>query len=159
MQDSRRSIPARTAHRRGSAAVELGVVLSVLTVIAFGCVDLGRFAYTYIAVTNAARAGAAYGIMNNYSNSTIGDFSTSGTWKYGILQAAQSEMPSLTASNLTVPTPSTANGLVEANGLRRVHVEVSYQFQTLIPLSGLPFNLGLPSSPMLYRAVEMRQIR
>src|SRR5690349_12288959 len=106
----------RQAHR-GSAAVELAVALLVLGPVAFGCVDFGRFAYTYIAVTNAARAGAAYGIMNNYSSSTLGDFSTAGTWKYGILQAAQAEMPQLTSSNLTVPTPSTANGLIEASGL------------------------------------------
>ena len=43
----------RSAKRRGSATVELAVILSVLMLIAFGCVDLGRFAYTYIAVTSA----------------------------------------------------------------------------------------------------------
>lgn len=148
-----RSVSRIRGFRRGAAAVELAAILSVLGLIAFGCVDFGRFAYSYIAVTNAARAGAAYGIMNNYSSSTIGDFYTPNTWKYGILQAAQAEMPQLTAGNLTVPTPSTANELVEASGLRRVHVEVSYQFQTLVPWPGLPKN------PTLHRAVELRQIR
>jgi Flp pilus assembly protein TadG len=133
--------------RRGAAVVELAVLLSLLGLITVGCVDFGRFAYSYIAVTNAARAGAAYGIMNNYTSFTLG------AWKAGIVKAARAEMPQLTDGNLTVPTPSTGNGLVEANGLRRVHVAASYQFQTLIPWPGLPTN------PTISRAVELRQIR
>ena len=59
-------------HRRGAAAVELAMILPVLMTIVLGCVDFGRFAYNYIAVTNAARAGASYAIMNNYSPTTEG---------------------------------------------------------------------------------------
>src|SRR2546423_13511130 len=50
----------RQSVRHAVAAVELAVLLPVLTTIVLGCVDFGRFAYNYIAVTNAARAGAAY---------------------------------------------------------------------------------------------------
>src|SRR5262249_30660371 len=49
---------ARRHPRRGMAAVELAMCATVLTGIVLGATDFGRFAYTYIAVTNAARAGA-----------------------------------------------------------------------------------------------------
>jgi Flp pilus assembly protein TadG len=45
--------------RRGAAAAELAMILPLMLILVLGCVDFGRFAYSYIAVTNAARAGAA----------------------------------------------------------------------------------------------------
>ena len=52
------------ASRRGHAAVEFALILPLLVTIIFACIDLGRFAHTYIAVTNAARAGAGFGSSN-----------------------------------------------------------------------------------------------
>ena len=46
-------------HRRGVTAVEFALILPLLMTIVLGCVDYGRFAYDYIAVTNAARAGTS----------------------------------------------------------------------------------------------------
>jgi hypothetical protein len=116
-----------------------------------GCVDFGRFAYNYIALTNAARAGAAYGIMNNYSSSTFS------TWSAGITSAARAEMTGQTgynSSNLTVSAPVVT---VESSGLRRVQVTASYPFQTLIPWSWT--GVGIPSSVTMQRTVVVRMIR
>jgi hypothetical protein len=129
--------------RRGAAAVELALVLPLLILLVLGCVDLGRFASTYIAVTNAARAGAGYGIMNNYTPSTLG------TWQGGIRSAAQSEQY-FPPPNLTVPNPTV---IIDANGLRRVQVTASYPFSTIVPWP------GIPTSMTLSRMVELRMIR
>ncbi len=59
MQKQSTNRQGRKTH--GAALVELAIVLFLLIVIVFGCVDFGRFATTFIAVTNAAREGAEFG--------------------------------------------------------------------------------------------------
>jgi Flp pilus assembly protein TadG len=116
-----------------------------------GAVDFGRFAYHYIAVTNAARAGASYGIMNSYTASTFS------TWKANITQAAKDEMTQQVGngniSNMTVSVTTSQ----DANGLRRVQVTASYPFTTIINWRWT--GLGLPHTLTLERKVEMRLIR
>lgn len=48
----------------GSAFVELALVLPLLILIVIGSVELGRIAYFAIEVSDAARAGVAYGAQN-----------------------------------------------------------------------------------------------
>ncbi len=151
MRTVKRLSPGICRRRRGAAAVELAMILPVLMTIVLGCVDFGRFAYNYIAVTNAARAGAAYGIMNNYSPTTLA------AWKAGIGQAARDEMEQQTgysSSNLVVTVP---NPVADANNFRSVKVTASYPFTTIVnwnwPL------LRIPSSFDLARGVEMRLVR
>lgn len=50
---------------RGSAFVELALVLPLLSLVLVGAAELGRIAYFAIEVSNAARAGAAYGSQNS----------------------------------------------------------------------------------------------
>ncbi len=47
--------------RRGGAAVELAVLFPVILLMLIGIVDYGRILYTWVTVSNAARAGAEYG--------------------------------------------------------------------------------------------------
>jgi Flp pilus assembly protein TadG len=132
--------------RRGVAATELALVLPLLTIIVLGCVDFGRFAYTYIAVTNAARAGAAFGCMNTYTSTTLG------LWQAGVRQAAVDEMTGqtgFTPGQLAVTIATTA----EANDLWRVQVTAAYPFATLVTWP------GLPSTVTLRRTVVLRAIR
>lgn len=129
------------AFRRGAAAAELALLLPPLLSVVLGCVDFGRFAYTYISVTNAARAGASYAIMNNFSAST------SVTWNNNVVASAQAES---SLSGVTVPSPTVTT---DANGLKRVRVSASYQFSTLMPWP------GLPNAMTVGRTVEMRLIR
>src|SRR5437773_2610791 len=101
--------------RPAVAAVELAVLLPVLATIVLACVDLGRFAYNYIAVINSARAGAAYGMMNNYTASTLATWTGNNNvtpTTTGITQAARDELIQQVGSgnvgNVTVTvTPST----------------------------------------------------
>jgi Flp pilus assembly protein TadG len=47
--------------RRGGAAVELAVLFPIILLILIGIVDYGRVFYTWVQVSNAARAGAEWG--------------------------------------------------------------------------------------------------
>jgi Flp pilus assembly protein TadG len=137
--------------RPGAVAVELALILPLLVLIVLGAVDFGRFANTYIAVTNASRAGAAYGIMNNYTTSTYS------TWTAGITQAAKDEMTQQVGSgnigNLTVTVATST----ETGGIKRVHVTAAYPFTTVVNWQWT--GLRLPNSLTVQRKVEMRLIR
>src|SRR5437899_8835587 len=93
----------RHSRRRAGAAAELAFILPLLVTLVLGAVDFGRCAYYYIAVTNAARAGAQYAIMNNYTAST------QSAWQTNVKQAITDEMSQQVGSaNVpTQPTPTT----------------------------------------------------
>src|SRR5258708_5049151 len=143
--------PNRRLPRRGGAAAELAIILPVLMTLVLGAVDFSRFAYYYIAVTNAARAGSAYACMNNFTSSS------STTWQSNISSAAQDEMRNQVGagniSNLTVTTTTTT----DANGLKRAQVTASYPFTTIINWQWT--GLGIPHTMTLARKVELRLIR
>jgi len=138
--------------RGGATAVELAILLPVLVTLVLGCADLGRFAYNYIAVANAARAGASQGSMNNYTSSTLA------SWKASVVQAAKDEMTqqvgAANISNLVVTVPDPTQ---DANGLRRIRVTVSYPFTTIVDWRWT--GLGLPHTLTLQQQAEMRMIR
>jgi hypothetical protein len=131
--------------RRGASAVEFALILPVVITIVLGCVDFGRFAYTYIAVTNAARVGASFGSRNPVTSVTRP------LWEQELRDAVEAEMGSaFDPGQITIPSPVIT---LEPGGLKRVHVEVSYPFETLVSWPLLPSNI------VLTRAVEMRVIR
>src|SRR4051812_15256262 len=138
---------ARTRRaRRGAVSAEFALVLPLLMSVVLGCCDLGRFAYNYIAVTNAARAGAGYAMMNTYTAGTQSSYLAK------IQQAAQDEMTGQTGFNSASLT-TTVTLIDEGSGDLRVQVLASYPFQTLIPWP------GIPSSLTLQRTVALRKIR
>ena len=137
-----------TAHpqRRGAAAVELAIVLPILVTVLLGATDFGRFSYSAIAVANAARSGAARGSMNPL------DSKTQAAWQTAVKQAAIDELsqsPAFDTSKLTVTVTST----IESSGSRRVSVQATYPFKTIVNWS------FLPSSFNLQQTVVMRGIR
>jgi Flp pilus assembly protein TadG len=139
-----RSPYRRARRRRGAAALEFALVLPLLITIVLGCVDFGRFAYTYIAVTNAARVGAGFGSSKPFT------LVTRSIWQQQIRQAVVNEMGTpFESAEITMPAPVVTT---ESGGLKRVHVEVSYPFRTLVTWPGIPNDMTLT------RAVEMRVI-
>jgi Flp pilus assembly protein TadG len=122
-----------------------------MALIVLGCVDFGRFAYNYIALTNAARAAGSYAMMNNYSSSTYS------TWVSNVTTAAQQEMTGQdwhSTSDLTVSSPTIT---VESSGLRRVQLTVSHPFNTAVNWGWL--GMGIPSSMTMQRTIVVRLIR
>jgi Flp pilus assembly protein TadG len=146
----------RSARRRGAVAAELALILPLLVLLVLGTVDFGRFAYTYIAVTNAARAGAGYAIMNPYN---INNAAATSAWQSAVLQAARDELSnqvgSGNATNLTIsPVPTVTR---DANGLNRVKITTQYPFTTIINWQWT--GLGLPHTLTVSSVIEMRMIR
>ncbi len=72
--------------RRGSATIELSIMLPLLITVGVIATDFGRFAHTHIAVTNAARAGAGFGSMHRVTPTTLP------LWRAAIRQAVEIEM-------------------------------------------------------------------
>src|SRR5215470_16489726 len=58
----------RSARQSGQALVELALALPILLILALGVIELGRYAYISILVSNAAHAGAIYGSQGTWSS-------------------------------------------------------------------------------------------
>lgn len=56
---------------RGASAVEFAILLPVLLLVIAGIVDLGRFLFTQISLTNAAREGARAAVVSSANLSGI----------------------------------------------------------------------------------------
>jgi Flp pilus assembly protein TadG len=128
--------------RPGTAAVEFALILPILMLLLLGCIDFGRFPHSYIAVTNAARAGAGFGSVNPYSTATAT------TWKADIKQAVVDEISKLDGFDKT-QLNVTSTYIDEGNGLWRVKVTVSYPFQTVVNWPGLPNNVTMQQTAVL----------
>lgn len=122
--------------RRGAAAVEFAIVLPVLVTVLLGVTDFGRVSYTSISLANAARAGAAYASMNPYSDLT------QAAWTTAITSAVTDELSQSSGFNTNAVT-LTATNTVEASGLSRVSVQVTYPFSTLVNWPGLPSSINI----------------
>ena len=113
-------------------------------------VDFGRFCHSFIAVNNAARAGGSIASFHPVTPAS------KPLWDAAIRQAVENELEGnawFDASKLTMPPP---NVIDEGNGLRRVEVDVTYPFQTLINWPLLP---GYNDPVNLRRVVVMRMVR
>lgn len=139
--------------RQGSAILEFSLMLPILLTLTLLSVDFGRFVHYYIAVTNAARAGAAFGSTQWYATGR------KPAWDAAVRQAVVDELTAnkwFDSTKLTVPPPVVTQ---EASGLWRVQVDVTYPFQTLIhwpflsAVNGRAYNDPLP----LHRRVVMRR--
>jgi Flp pilus assembly protein TadG len=118
---------------RGVAAVEMALLLPVLTLLFVGIVDLGRVFRQYEVVTDCARNGALYASMN--------DSHAADTTKTKAAALADADAQALSPQ----PTVSVATG-TNADG-KYVDVTVTYQF----PLISAYF----PSPVPLTRTVRM----
>ncbi len=96
MQATSRSRAWRRKSQQGSVLVELSFVLPVFLLIAIAVGYVGRVLYFSIGVTNAARAGAGYGIRERYT-----DYSGMRT---KAVEDAQANLPGFTTANVPVAT-------------------------------------------------------
>jgi hypothetical protein len=131
--------PLRNSGRRAATALEFAVILPLLLTLILACVDFGRFAYTYIVVTNAARVGASFATVNPYTPETYS------LWQDSIQQAIKQEMMGMGKFNEEELTVQTAVNL-QSDQIWSAQIDVSYPFQTLIAWPGMP--IGRVSSPV-----------
>jgi Flp pilus assembly protein TadG len=139
--------PGRHRRRRGAVAVEMAIILPLFVTIVLGCLDFARFLYYYVGVVNAARAGAAYGIMNNYTSST------KSTWTTNAGTTGQAEMTGMTGLNSNQLTLSVTSVIDTSTGYNTVTSTATYPFKTITkwPL--------FPNTVTMTQSVQMRAIR
>ena len=132
--------------RRGTAMVELLVVLPLLVAVCLLSVDLARSMHLANALSNAARVGAERGATRQFTDYTRV------SWQQLVEQSVLDEMqdlvdfvPSQLAIELTVDDADESHV--------RVVVLVEYEFYTVLPWPGLPRPLTIR------RSVAMRQYR
>jgi Flp pilus assembly protein TadG len=137
--------PGASSLQGGQSLVELALVLPLLLLLLVGVVEIGRYAYLDILVSNAARAGAQYG---SQSLTAAADAS-------GIQSAAQNDG---LASFIVTPTQQCGcdsktgdlggcpTGSVCAHPLVYIQVTVSGPYSSLFSYPGLPASTTLTST-------------
>jgi Flp pilus assembly protein TadG len=122
--------------RRGAAAVELAMLLPMLTLLVVICCDFGRLFYAYQTVTNCACNGAMW----------LSDPVVQSTSKYASLNAAA--MADATNLDPTALAVSSTSGN-DAAGNPYVEVTVTYQFKMITSYLGF-------TTQTITRTVRMR---
>jgi len=138
-----RSSRLSAGSRRGSAAVEVGLLLPWIVFSFIAILDFGFCAYAIIATQNAARIGAAWGAASS-ANATSANLTTKAC-AYAVAELQYAPTPvtacgaalSVTASNPTVGSLST------------VEVSVTYTV-TLLAIPGM-----MPGSLAITRTVQL----
>ncbi len=139
--------PAR--RQRGLAAVEFSIVGLVLVLLLVVAADYGRIFAASIAVTNAARAGAQYGIQSasTWTNTT-------GMQAAALADGTEVDGLTATASNFCECTAGTTVSCTTpgcASPRRYVSVTATATFEPLTALPGLPASVTL-TRPAILRA-------
>lgn len=118
-----RAVP-RAERDRGAAAVELALVLPVLLLVVFGCIDFGRMLNAQIALTQAAREGARW--------AALGQSNVAGR--------VNNAAGGLTPISTTV-TACPANATLGQNAT----VTATYTFSYITPIGAISTLIGGPS--------------
>lgn len=137
--------------RRGAALVEVALVLPFLLLVLALIADFSRAYIVANAIDNAACQGAYTAALTPLVDEEYG------TWKITVEQSVRDALNVYawfvpTQLNVTVPMPSTTNGLIDASGVSVVEVKAEYFAQHLIRLP------GLPQSYTISRTIRMDQI-
>jgi Flp pilus assembly protein TadG len=145
MKVGKRFEPRRNAGRvcvsGGQTVLELALLLPLMLLLLIGVIEIGRFAYFDILVSNAARAGAQYGAQSLIQAAD----------KNGIQTAAQND--GLTTMTITSAQQcncglGTPGGCPVACAQPTVYVAVTAteKFNSLFKYPGLPKSMTLAST-------------
>jgi hypothetical protein len=167
MRATRRSSPRGGFPRRGAVAIEMAFIMPVLMLLILGSIDFGRFMYTWIAVTNAARAGAGIGIMGHYPDPDPSMNTGLINWQKSICNAVMNELLDLYPQMKNDFIPADPNGYInsqglyvnaapvttsEAGGLWRAQITVQLR-SPLFTWWSMPFTTQ-PQQTVVYRAIR-----
>jgi Flp pilus assembly protein TadG len=130
----------------GAAAVEMAFVLPLVLLLTFAAIDFGRVVHAYLVVSNAARCGAEYGAMHEFTTYTRP------SWEAQIRSTVEDEMAGLQAFSAT-NLQTTYATTTDTDGLFQLKVRASYPFTTIINWP------GVPAQVQLSHEITMRQIR
>lgn len=141
-------VARRRQKARGQSMVEFAVMLPVLALILVLAADFGRAFTAYIAITGAAREGAAYGMQSTQKAAEAGTIQT-------VALAEISDSGEIFGDPVTVSSQVLTEP-VATGGYNYVQVTANYSFAPLFPLSGLWDDL--PETIPMSRTVRMRVV-
>lgn len=135
-------LAALTVPERGASLVEFALLLPFLSLLLIGLIDFGRAYYLSIEVSNAAYAGALYGLQNSddtvgMQNAALGDARD----VPGITAAATYGCECSDGSNAVASCSSPPTCAV--NVVNYVQVTTSATYKTLMPWPGIPSSFSL----------------
>jgi Flp pilus assembly protein TadG len=136
---------------RGQSLVELAISLPVLVLLFLAAVDFGRVFYMWIAVNNAARAGAQYGSQNVVNAANSAGMSLAATTdgsNIAGLSATASQCTCAAGTSVPVCSGSSYNC---TNAPMAIYVEVDTQapFNTVITYPGIPSSITVTGKAIM----------
>jgi Flp pilus assembly protein TadG len=148
---NRRDFSRLFADDKGTAAIEFGMVGTMLALLALGLMDFGMGYWESIQVGNAARSGAQYAIFNGWNQSGI-TTAVTGATSLGSISAtpapAQScGCPSAGSGITTATCGSNCTGGGTAGTYVTVNAQASYT--PIFPISGFTSAVTLTASTMV----------
>ena len=150
---SSRITPRTRGRRDGTAALEFAFLMPAIITLILGTVDFGRFAHSYIAVTNASRAGAGFASIHPTTNATLSNWQE--LVRATVLAELSQTLPAtgLVANDVTTTIPApTITGTYAATRIT-VSVTVSVPFRSIISWPMLPQNVVLTGTTV-FRGVN-----
>jgi Flp pilus assembly protein TadG len=137
IRDRRTGSRAARHRSRGQALVEFAFVAPIFLLLLFAVIDFGRYVYYVQILNNAAREGARYAIVNGANSFTPAGPAADDSkvdakvrnYAIGVIGTAA----------LTVHSAwGTPPGIPSNDRGQRVHVSVSYDFHSMIPIVPIP---------------------
>ena len=123
--------------RTATAAVEAALILPVLILFTAAILDLGRLGKFADCVSNAARNGAQYGMVNT----------TAAADSAGIRAAAVTEMANL--PNVTATNPAVTATIVSNGGSNYIQCKVDYTMTTFFQIYVVTHVIRTVEMPMM----------
>ncbi|MDR5726194.1 MAG: TadE/TadG family type IV pilus assembly protein [Terriglobia bacterium] len=150
-------VPAPRAgmrHDAGQALVELALVFPLFILLLLGAAEFGRLAYAAIEISNAARAGAAYGAQTNITASDFGNIELAATQDAPNVSGVTATAMNFCTCSSGAATPDCTTALTPCPSPARIQEYVQVNTTaTVDPLFHYP---GLPSTFTLTGQAIMR---
>jgi len=123
----------------GQSLIELALTLPLLVLLLIGVAELGRLAYYSVEVSNAARAGVAYGAQNHVTASNLAGMRTAAQNDAGNITLATTTATNSCACSSAYTTTSACTTTFSCSGTNRIieYVQVNTT-ATVSPLFKYP---------------------
>ncbi len=135
----------------GQSMAELALALPALVLLFLGAADFGRLFYFWIAVNNAARAGAQYGSQNVINAANISGMRTAAITdgsNISGLTATPSQCTCASGTSVTVCSGSNYN-CTNAPSATYVEVDTQATFNTVVSYPGIPSSITVTGKAIM----------
>jgi len=112
-----------TRNRRGAVSIEFGLLISVFLMLAFGIIELGRYAMTQQALNESVHAGERYAVVHGSKSSSPATVASLTT----LVQNGSSVLTPASVGVTVTFTPNNSPGST-------VKIVATYPWSSVVPL-------------------------